>query len=156
MLKVLALAGLVALVGCGDGRQAVYDAAAAQCRAAIPRVIGNYAKRQRCLVEAATNAGFRGPAEDLLNATRMELADKVDGGTMTPAEANVEYAHLRYDISQQQAAERAANADRAAAILMSLPQQQPYVAAPVYQMPTPQPWSATCNHFGSITTCSGN
>jgi hypothetical protein len=155
MRKWAVLAGLVALAGCAAQRQAQFNKDAAQCRAEIPAVVGNYVRRNQCIIDSSDRAGFTGPSQGLLNATRMELAEKVDKGEMTDAEANAQYAQVRYQVEQSDAAQRTANAQAAAAILSSMPRPQPYVT-PTYQMPVPQPWSATCTRMGVYTTCNGN
>jgi len=86
------LACLLALEGCAaQQRQARYDAAAAECHASIPAAIGNYVKLETCLNEAARNAEFKGAAEDLREATRIELAEKIDRGEITKAEASAQF-----------------------------------------------------------------
>jgi hypothetical protein len=155
MLKVLTLAAVVALAGCAAQRQRDFDAAAAQCKATIPKMIGNYARRERCLIEGARSAGFSGAAQGLLDATGMELAEKIDAGQITPAEAGTEYARARYNIEEQATADRAQRAEAAAAILGAMPRPQPYVV-PAYQIPVAQPWTATCTRMGAFTTCNGS
>jgi hypothetical protein len=151
MRRIGYLSCLVALAGCAAQRQAQFDSAAAECRASIPALIGNYVKRQTCINAAARNAGFKGPAEDLVEATRIELAEKVDRGEITAADANAQFARMKYDLQQSEAAQRVANAQAAAAILSAMPRPQPYV------IPTPpQPWTASCTRMGNYTTCTGN
>jgi hypothetical protein len=87
MRKLVVLVGLVALAGCAAQRQAQFNKDAMQCRAEIPAVVGNYVRRQQCIVDSANRAGFTRPGEGLLKATRIELAEKVDKGEMTVAEA---------------------------------------------------------------------
>ena len=91
----------------------------------------------------------------MMNPFRMELAEKVAAGKMTQADPSPQYAQVRYQVAQSDAAQRAANAQAAAAILSSMPGPRPYVQ-PVYQMPVAQPWSATCSRMGNFTTCNGN
>jgi hypothetical protein len=43
-------------------------------------------RQQKCIVSVATKAGFSEPAEDLLNATRIRLAERVDRGEITLAQ----------------------------------------------------------------------
>lgn len=74
---------------------------------------------------------------------------------MTVAEANVQFAQMKYEIQQEAAAQRAANAQAAAAILSAMPRPQPYVV-PAYQIPVSRPWNATCTQMGNYTTCNGN
>jgi hypothetical protein len=155
MRKLVVLAALVALAGCAAQRQAQFNKDAAQCRAEIPATVGNYVRRQQCIVDAVNRAGFTGASQGLLNATRIELAEKVDKGEMTAAEANVQLARVTYQVEQSDAAQRTANAQVAAAILSAMPRPQPYVV-PVYQAPVAQPWSATCSRMGNFTTCNGN
>jgi hypothetical protein len=155
MRKLALLAGLMALAGCAAQRQAQFNKDAAQCRAEIPAMVGNYVRRQQCIVDAANRAGFTGASEGLLNATRIELAEKVDKGEMTPADANVQFAQVRYQVEQSDAAQRVANAQATAAVLSAMPRPQPYVV-PIYQAPVAQPWSATCSRMGNFTTCNGN
>ena len=80
MRTLLILMGLLALAGCAAQRQAQFNEGAAKCKAEIPAVIGNYMKREQCINDAATSAGFHGPAEDLVSATRVALAEKVELG----------------------------------------------------------------------------
>ena len=155
MRTLLILMGLLALAGCAAQRQAQFNEGAAKCKAEIPAVIGNYMKREQCINDAATSAGFHGPAEDLVSATRVALAEKVDSGAMTVAEANVQFAQMKYEIQQEAAAQRAANAQAAAAILSAMPRPQPYVV-PACQIPVSRPWNATCTQMGNYTTCNGN
>jgi hypothetical protein len=155
MRKLVVLAGLVALAGCAAQRQVQFNKDAAQCRAEIPATVGNYVRRQQCIIDASNRAGFRGPGADLLNATRIALAEKVDKGEITGADANVQYAQVRYQVEQSDAAQRTANAQAAAAVLSAMPRPQPYVV-PIYQAPVAQPWSATCSRMGNFTTCNGN
>jgi hypothetical protein len=99
---------VVPLAGCANQRrQAAYDAAAGQCREAIPKQIGHYVALQSCLNDAASNAGFRGAAQNLMAATNLDLAAKVDRGEITHEEAKLQSARVAYEISQQQAAARA-------------------------------------------------
>ena len=138
MRKLVVLVGLVALAGCAAQRQAQFNKDATQCRAEIPAVVGNYVRRQQCIVDSANRAGFTGPGEGLLNATRIELAEKVDKGEMTVAEARARYAQIRYQVEQSYDAHRAANAQAAAAVLSALPSPQSYLP-PIYQAPASQP-----------------
>jgi hypothetical protein len=64
------------------------------------------------------------------------LAEKVDKGEMTVAEARARYAQIRYQVEQSYDAHRAANAQ--AAVLSALPPLQSYLL-PIYQAPASQP-----------------
>jgi hypothetical protein len=83
-----------------------------------PRNAGRKFPPSSAIMFAASNAssiqpsraGFTGPSDGLLNATRIELAEKVGKGEMTDAEANAQYAEVRYQVSHSDAAQRAANA----------------------------------------------
>jgi hypothetical protein len=119
MIRVLLIAGLIGMAGCAAQRQATYERLAAECRATIPEAVGNYVKRTTCLNNAATQAGFHGPAEDLLQATLVSLAERVDRGEITSSEANLAFAKVKYQIEQPEAAQRA---------------QQAAAAAPVWRM----------------------
>ena len=141
--------------GCAAQRQAKFDAAAAQCKASIPAQIGSFAARTTCINTAAEQAGFRSPAQELINATNLELAEKVDRGEITLADAKVKSAQVSYDVNQQAAAAQAQQAAAAATILSAMPRPQPYVI-PTYQMPVNRPWTANCTQMGSYTTCNGN
>jgi hypothetical protein len=155
MRKWVAIATAVLLAGCAAERQRHFDEAAAVCRAQIPAQVGNYTRRQACLRTAAYDAGFRGPDQDLINATNEDLAEKVDRGDITITEANLRSAQVRYEIAQRAAAAQAERSAAAAAVLSAMPRPQPYVL-PTYQMSVPQPWSATCTRMGNYTTCNGN
>jgi hypothetical protein len=76
-------------------------------------------------------------------------------GEITNAQANAQFQQVRYQVEPSNAAQRAANAQAAAAILSAMRRSQPY-AQSVYQMPVAQPWSATCSRMGNFTTCNGN
>jgi len=149
------MAAVLALVSCAGQREVAFEKEKQQCEATIPKIIGNYARRQQCIVDAARKAGFHGAAEELLFATRIELAEKVDKGEMTPTEASARYASVRYQVQREMDADRAQRAQAAAAIMRATPQPQPYVLPTPYQIPVAQPWHATCSTIGGITNCNG-
>lgn len=155
MKLVLAAAAACLLGGCAAQRQAQFNDAAAQCRAQIPAKVGNFVRRAQCINDAANRAGFNDPDNDLLKSTSVELAEKIDKGEMTPAEATAQYERVRYQVAQSEAAQRAASAQAAAAILSSTPQPHPYYqqpyAMPVYQ---PQRLQTTCTQVGNMLNCN--
>lgn len=132
MMRYVVLALLVALTGCGQERQNRFSELKAQCDAAIPTEVGRYAEKARCLNQAGIEAGFHGPAEDYLSATRLNLGEQVDAGKISPSEANAKLAELRYRLNEN------ARAD-AIATLSAMP----------------QPHSTTCTRIGTMTQCNG-
>jgi hypothetical protein len=153
-MRYFVLAVCICLAGCAAQRQARYETLAAPCKA-IPAERGSAVRRAECMNAASKEAGFQGPAEELLQASRMSLSVDVDNGTITPADARLRYAQTRYQVQQDEAAQQAQRAAAAAAVLSAMPRPQPYVVQP-YVAPVPQPWTATCSHIGSFTTCNGN
>lgn len=149
-MKKIVIAAACLLSGCAAQHLAQMHAQANQgaalCRAEIPSVVGNHVRLNQCIADANDRAGFTSPRQGLINATRMELAEKLDAGKITQAEANAEMAQLRYQVSQDEAAERVARTQAAAAFLTSMPQQAPY-QVPAYQM---QPRTVTnCTSTGA-------
>jgi hypothetical protein len=154
-MRYIVLAMAICLSGCaGDQRQARYQALAEPCKA-IPAERGSAVRHAECMNAAGTGAGYHGPAEELVQATRISLSVQVDDGTITTADARLRFAQTKYQIEQDAAAQQAQRAATAAAILSAMPQPQPYVVQP-YAAPVHQPWSATCSRVGSFTTCNGN
>ncbi len=147
---VIIAAGL--LSGCAAQHLAQMQAQArqdvAQCQAGIPSVVGNYVKRNQCIVAAGDRAGFTDPGQQLINATRMEVAEKMDAGKMTPAEANAQLAQVRYQVAQDAGADQARRARAAAMILGAMPQSQPY-QLPLYQTPQRPMTNCTSTGMGS-------
>jgi hypothetical protein len=139
------LACLVALTGCAAQRQAQMQAEAKanaqECLATIPKVVGSYVRRAECVNDANTRAGFLSPAQGLLDATRLRLAEQIDRGEISVAQAQQQLAEERYRLDQDIASQRAVASANAAAVLSAMPRPQPYVAPLPYQMPVQRPWS---------------
>lgn len=148
-MKKSVIAAACLLSGCAAQqmahRQAVAAQGVAQCRAEIPSVMGNHVRLIQCFIDADTRAGFTGPLQQMLNATRLELAEKMDAGKMTQAAANAQFAQIKYQAIQEEEAERSQRSQAAAAILMGMPRAQPY-QLPVYQ--TPQRSMTNCMSTG--------
>ena len=146
---------LVGMAGCAAQKQAKFQELEAECRTKIPAVVGKYVALQQCIIAASHVAGFSGSSQELLNATRLQLAEQVDQGRMTDTQAKVEFARVRYQITSADEERNARQAAAAAAILGSMPRSSPAVVQP-YVMPTSQPWYATCTRSGNTTNCTGN
>jgi hypothetical protein len=140
MRKLLVFAAMVMLTGCGLERQKEIKEGVAQCRAQFPEIVGGYVARETCLNNVSERLLPQSPGNVLIQATRMNLAEKVDAGKISPSEMKVELARLVMNINDRQATIQAQEAAATAAIIGALP----------------QPHNSTCVRSGAVTNCYGN
>jgi uncharacterized iron-regulated membrane protein len=141
----IAIAILLLTTGCAAQQsarlQAEFDRAVAECKAAIPARIGDYARRAECVNAASERLTPRNDmTAPLFRATRLNLAIKVDRGEMSPEDAQLRMAEIVFDARQR--ATRTDAADRASR------------AAVLNAIGNTMPRTAQCNTVGGFTSCS--
>lgn len=98
------------LVGCASQNKTDFEAALAECRAEYAPRIGNYVPWARCTNAVSEQfSPVSDTAAPLIRATRLSLAEKVDRGEMTSAEAAAELQRVTFEARQEQARTQAAN-----------------------------------------------
>lgn len=155
MVLVVALLG-----GCAAQRQAErqreFADASRSCAQRFPRVIGGMALYAACVNQAGERLDGGGAANALIRATRMSLSDQVDRREISFADASTRFARTVYEVSQDTQRADAARAANAAAILLSMPAQRPYVV-PYTPLSVPFQRTTTCTPMGGGTySCMGN
>jgi len=101
--------------------------------------VGHYVERNKCRISAAREAGFSGQTEDLMEAERMALAERVDTHQTTPTQARLEFEEFKYRLRMDAAAAQTQRTIATAAALSAIP----------------QPHSTTCTRIGTMTQCNG-
>lgn len=157
-LCVVAFCLVGSLAGCAnqrlaERRQEFADAQRA-CRISNPPVVGGMVAYATCVNQAGERLDGGGAANALIRATRLSLAEQVDGREISFADAKARFARVVYETSQDLRRNDAANTMATAALLgaMQRPppqpvyQQQPYVVR--------MPVQTNCTHMGAMTSCS--
>jgi PBP1b-binding outer membrane lipoprotein LpoB len=139
MRIALILTLALALAGCVNNElspEAKANLAQARAACALEKPAVAAAKCQNAVDDEYIRPRLRTPdLLDLYQAERVELAEKVDSGAMTPAEADLKLAQTKTAIISEDE-QRRNNATMAAAATMAA-------------MPGP----TTCNTYGATTTC---
>jgi hypothetical protein len=121
--------------------QAEFDRAVAECKAAIPRHIGNYVPIAQCINTASERLSPRNDTgAPLIRAARLSLASKIDRGEMTPEDAQLRLAEIVFDTRQRATQTEAADRTSRAAVLNAIGNTMPR--------------TAQCNTIGGFTSCS--
>lgn len=158
--SVILVALAVALSGCAAQRDKEMREGIAACNSQYPEVVGGYVARESCINAVSERVYPQTANVVLFEATRTQLAEKVDAKEISPSEMKVQLARLSVEIANQQAALDTQRATAAAALLSAMPQPQPSYVLPMPtpppQMPVNRPWTANCTQMGNFTTCNGN
>lgn len=137
-MRVLALGVVLALAGCGQKAPSPLAFAQQQFDAEVVKCPNNtrtaYARCVQALEQKFLKPVFPNPEMlDLMGATRLAVAVRVDSGQMRPEDADLELARLK--------AQMMADYDRMALARRSVRAQEA-AAAPV-----------SCTRIGNTTTC---
>jgi hypothetical protein len=146
------------------------DDDAANCHARYPAERGTYQALADCLIRVSQSQWAADPAADLyaLHAARgSAVAAKVDQGTLSPSQAQVEIAESWADVQQRLLQRRqvqaqiavgnsTAKAADAAAMLLQTEMTKPYqVQMPVIETPARyRPTQTNCNSYGTSINCT--
>ena len=92
--------------------------------------------------------------EELQDAEQLKLAEEVDAGKISPADARIQAAQIHTQVTSESEGRRHQRAMDAAAILAATPTPQPVALLQPYQFPTPRPISCNSNAWapGQVTT----
>jgi hypothetical protein len=162
MTRIMIAALVAMLTGCA-ARQAAqqsaeFNSAKEQCRTQIPAQIGNYVSLATCFNAARDRIFPPSAALALIEATHLSLAEKVDAGQMSLADARLQMANLEYGLNQEAqdraAAAQAQRTQAAAAYMQGLAAMQ--AALPRPPTPTPPTHMSCYSGGGGYTNCSGN
>lgn len=136
----LAVLGLVLCLGaCGAAQRAQLQKASAACQAQFSVDPGQIVARENCLNDALLQTFPNNALTPLIVAERRALAERVQTGKQTYAEANVDYQRTIFQAQQELSRSQSQRAAAAAAILSTMPQYH----------------NTSCYGTGNFVNCSG-